>query len=105
MNNPSTIEEVVISVLETSTDARNDDMKLYLLVCDKVNPFVGSKNIGSILFVVIMNNYKELNLPHFESVRRSRAKIQAKHPELAGDPACRKERRQLEGMYRTYAKI
>lgn len=104
MNKPNTIEEVVLSVLKASTDARNDDMKLYLMVCDRVNLFVGSNNIGNIPFAVIMNNYRELNLPHFESVRRSRAKIQAKHPELAGDPACRKGRRQLEGMYKKYAK-
>ncbi|NCC44388.1 MAG: hypothetical protein EOM18_12615 [Clostridia bacterium] len=104
MNNPRTIEEVVTFVLEKSTDARNDDMKLYLLVCDEVNSIVGSKNIGNIPFAVIMNNYKELNLPHFESVRRSRAKIQSKHPELAGDPECRKSRKQLEGLYKTYAK-
>ncbi len=104
MNNPKTIESVVRSILKSSPEARNDDMKLYLMVCNEVNPIQGNKNIGNVPFAVIMNNYKELNLPHFESVRRSRAKVQSKCPELKGDPACRKGRKKLEGLYRDYAK-
>lgn len=50
-----------------------------------------------------MNHYRELRLPHFESVRRSRAKIQAEIPELAGDRSCRQRRKELEILYRNYA--
>ena len=104
MNNPKTIEGVVKSILEKNTEARNDDMKLYLLVCDEINPIQGNTNIGNVPFAVIMNNYKDLNLPHFESVRRSRAKIQAECPDLASDLACRKARKKLQGLYKGYAK-
>lgn len=104
MNNPNTIENIVLEILKENREARNDDMKLYLLVCEQFNPLPCDKSIGSFSFAVIMSCYKELNLPHFESVRRSRAKIQSRCPELAGDPNCRKGRKRLEGMYREYAK-
>ena len=53
-------------------------MKLYLLVCEAVNPYPTCDwDIGSFSFSSVMNHYRELRLPHFESVRRSRAKIQA----------------------------
>ena len=81
MNHLKKIEDRVISILKTNVDARSDDMMLYLLVC---NSFYSSENsVGKMPFEVVMKNYKELELPHFESVRRTRAKIQSEHPELA----------------------
>ena len=104
MNNPYTIEKVVLEILKANEEARNDDMKLYLLVCEAVNPFpTCDRDIGSFSFSSVMNHYRELRLPHFESVRRSRAKIQAEIPELAGDRSCRQRRKELEILYRNYA--
>ena len=81
MNHLKKIEDRVISILKTNVDARSDDMMLYLLVC---NSFYSNENsVGKMPFEVVMKNYKELELPHFESVRRTRAKIQSEHPELA----------------------
>lgn len=89
MNHLKKIEDRVISILKTNVDARSDDMMLYLLVC---NSFYSNENsVGKMPFEVVMKNYKELELPHFESVRRTRAKIQSEHPELACSPECRKE--------------
>ena len=97
MNNPYTIEKVVLEILKANEEARNDDMKLYLLVCEAVNPFpTCDRDIGSFSFSSVMNHYRELRLPHFESVRRSRAKIQAEIPELAGDRSCRQRKKELE---------
>lgn len=104
MNNPYTIEKVVLEILKANEEARNDDMKLYLLVCEAVNPFpTCDRDIGSFSFSSVMNHYRELRLPHFESVRRSRAKIQSEIPELAGDRSCRQRRKELEILYRNYA--
>ena len=104
MNNPYTIEKVVLEILKANEEARNDDMKLYLLVCEAVNPYpTCDRDIGSFSFSSVMNHYRELRLPHFESVRRSRAKIQAEIPELAGDRSCRQRRKELEILYRSYA--
>lgn len=91
MNHLKKIEDRVISILKTNVDARSDDMMLYLLVC---NSFYSNENsVGKMPFEVVMKNYKELELPHFESVRRTRAKIQSEHPELACSPECRKHER------------
>lgn len=104
INNPYTIEKVVLEILKANEEARNDDMKLYLLVCEAVNPYpTCDRDIGSFSFSSVMNHYRESRLPHFESVRRSRAKIQAEIPELAGDRSCRQRRKELEILYRSYA--
>ena len=105
MNNPNTIENQVLTILKENTDARNDDMKLYLVVCNRCYQRYENQDIGGLPFAVIMNCYKELHLPHFESVRRSRAKLQASHPELAPSPEVQRGRKRCEHMYRTYAKL
>lgn len=99
--NPSLrIDGRVISILKTNVDARSDDMMLYLLVC---NSFYSNENsVGKMPFEVVMKNYKELELPHFESVRRTRAKIQSEHPELACSPECRKARKRMQHLYSNY---
>ena len=96
MNNPNTIENQVLTILKENTDARNDDMKLYLLVCNRCYQRYENQDIGGLPFAVIMNCYKELHLPHFESVRRSRAKLQASHPELAPSPEVQRGRKRCE---------
>lgn len=103
MNNPNTIENQVLSILRENKEARNDDMKLYLLVCNRYYKNQTGRDIGSVPFAVIMNCYKELHLPHFESVRRSRAKLQSIYPEIDCDPAVRKGRNRCQHLYYTYA--
>ena len=100
MRNLKTIEGKVRAVLQKDEEARNDDMLLYLLVC---NSFYSNENsVGKMPFEVVMKNYKELELPHFESVRRTRAKIQSEHPELACSPECRKARKRMQHLYSNY---
>ena len=68
MNQLEKIEDRVLSVLESNTQSRSDDMVLYLLVC---NSYSNNENpIGKMPFEVVMKHYRELKLPHFESVRR-----------------------------------
>lgn len=99
-NRNLTIDGRVIFILKTNVDARSDDMMLYLLVC---NSFYSDENsVGKMPFEVVMKNYKELELPHFESVRRTRAKIQSEHPELACSPECRKARKRMQHLYSNY---
>mgnify|MGYP006982285593 CR=1 FL=1 len=67
------------------------------------NSFYSNENsVGKMPFEVVMKNYKELELPHFESVRRTRAKIQSEHPELACSPECRKARKRMQHLYSNY---
>ena len=99
MKNLKTIEAKVKAILQKNEDARNDDMTLYLIVC---NTYL--KGAGAMPFAEVMEQYKYLGLPSFESVGRTRRKLQAKYPELAGNARVRRLRAEGEKAYRQYAK-
>ena len=102
MNQLEKFEDRVLSVLESNTQSRSDDMVLYLLVC---NSYSNSENpIGKMPFEVVMKHYRELKLPHFESVRRTRQKIQATHPELGCLTEYRRNRKKMQKLYTDYAR-
>lgn len=94
-----TIERKVRTILAQNEDARNDDMVLYLVLCNAC-----LKDAGALPLAEIMTQYKYLGLPSFESVSRTRRKLQAKHPELAGSRSVQKLRATGEKAYRKYAK-
>lgn len=95
MKNLKTIEKKVRAVLEKNEDARNDDMVLYLALCNAC-----LKDAGAMPLAEIMTH----GLPSFESVSRTRRKLQAQHPELAGSRPVQKMRATGEKAYRRYAK-
>lgn len=94
-----TIERKVRTILAKNEDARNDDMVLYLVLCNAC-----LKDAGALPLAEIMTQYKYLGLPSFESVSRTRRKLQARYPELAGSCPVRKKRSAGEHDYRRYAK-
>ena len=94
-----TIERKVRTILAKNEDARNDDMVLYLVLCNAC-----LKDAGALPLAEIMTQYKYLGLPSFESVGRTRRKLQAKYPELAGNARVRRLRAEGEKAYRQYAK-
>ena len=94
-----TIERKVRTILAKNEDARNDDMVLYLVLCNAC-----LKDAGALPLAEIMTQYKYLGLPSFESVSRTRRKLQARYPELAGSRPERKKRSAGEHDYRRYAK-
>lgn len=94
-----TIEGKVKAILEKNEDARNDDMVLYLVLCN-----LCLKDAGAIPLAEIMTQYKYLGLPSFESVCRIRRKLQGKHPELLGSMRAQRLRAKGEKAYRKYAK-
>lgn len=71
------IKEQVNQILEENENARNSDNKLYIEVCNRVNP-----SALRLPFADVIGNLADYNLPPFESVRRARQKLQAAHPEL-----------------------
>lgn len=99
MEQLSTIEDNVKSILEQDEDARNDDMTLYLRVCDTY-----VKDMGNAPFATVMLQYKLFGLPTFESVSRTRRKLQRQNPELLGSTRVQKQREMLEQVYRKYSK-
>ena len=99
MRNLKTIEGKVRAVLQKDEEARNDDMLLYLKVCNGC-----LKDTGAMPFAEVMAQYKYLGLPSFESVGRTRRKLQEKCPELLGSVRMQKIRAKGEKAYRRYAK-
>lgn len=98
MERLKTTHAKVKAILEQNEDSRNDDMLLYLGVCDAC-----VKGAGAMPFARIMAEHRQLGLPPFESVRRARQKLQADCPELAGSPLVRRRRAAQEQVYRCYA--
>ena len=53
MKNLKTIESKVKAILQKNEDARNDDMTLYLIVCNTC-----LKDAGAMSFAEVMEQYK-----------------------------------------------
>ena len=99
MKDLKTIESRVRAILSKNKEARDDDMILYLMYCNHY----GEVRVGELPFEMVMNNYKVFHIPCFESVRRTRQKIQASAPELGCSPNVRRARSQYQGKFKAYA--
>ena len=87
-----TVENMVLNVLISTPDARDDDMRLYYYVCrDCISETHGNTHLSFV------------GCPGFESVRRTRQKIQAILPELGCSPAARRRRSKGVVAYTNYA--
>lgn len=97
------VTKLVQHILETDERARNSDSFLYMKVLTTIGTEKGI-DIHSMPITVFLLNLREFGFPPFESVRRARQKIQAKHPELAACDAVRAFRGENEEIYREYAR-
>lgn len=94
--------EIVKDILHKSPRARDDDNFLYYLVlkhCGRKNGI----DIESMSMTRFLLHMKEYGFPPFESVRRSRQKLQHDNPELAGSKKVTEKRREEKEVYRSYA--
>ena len=89
---------LVKEILEEVPETRNDDMLLYYRVCEIMNRRALSYSFGYALL-----NLKDLCLPSFKSVERSRRKLQRAYPHLAADSDVKDKRKDQEEGYRKYA--
>lgn len=94
----NTIEKIVLSVLEESTESRKDDLILLYKVCEKLNPDVLYADFGEVIY-----NHKLWNLPNWETVSRCRRKIQSERSDLIEKDAL-KIRMKEENKYKEYVK-
>ena len=94
-----TTKNIVFNLLKENEKLRDDDDLLIIEVYRKINPFISSYG-----FETVLKNRKKDGLPSFEAIRRSRAKIQAEHPELKGSERIQRERDHAEYKYRDFAK-
>lgn len=90
---------LVKEILEEVPETRNSDPLLYYYVCNRLNRGALGKAFGMVLLTM-----KENGLPGFETVRRSRQKLQAEYPELAGDSKVEAQRMLNEEVFREYAR-
>lgn len=95
----NTTEKIVKDILLKSPETRNSDNELYIKVAERLNANVLDKP-----FAEVMRGLKSLGLPCFETVRRTRAKIQAEHPELQSERFIKKCREENEKDFEEYAR-
>lgn len=95
--------KLVKAILERDPASRNSDSILYFRVINQIALKKGD-NMRNISMFDFLLNMKEWGYPPFESVRRTRQKIQATYPELASSERIEKLRSENEKVYREYAK-
>lgn len=102
MNELKTTTQLVKSILEVDELARNSDSILYLRVLEHIAKEEGIQleHLSVRRFLISQNIFP---FPPFESVRRTRQKVQATFPELASDKWLAKIRAENEKEYRAYA--
>lgn len=95
--------KLVKTILQQDERARNSDSFLYL----EVIRAVGKKydlDVDSMSIPYFLLNMKELNFPSFETVRRTRQKLQSNNDELRSSTDVAKRKILKEKVYREYAK-
>lgn len=94
---------LVKSILEKDAQCRNSDSFLYLKVLSIIGKQKGI-DIDSMTIPYFLLNLHGTAFPPFESVRRSRQKIQEKCPELAACETVQEYRADIEHEYRDFAR-
>ncbi len=103
MNEIRRTAKLVEAILILNPLARNSDDVLYHEICKNVLESQG-KSIGVCTPTEALLLRKTLGLPKYETVRRARQKLQAKHPELASSERVATKRNVREKMFRDYAR-
>lgn len=98
-----TITGLVKDILEKNTQARNSDSVLYLKVLERLASEKGI-DLQHLTVPALLLCGKELGLPGFETVRRTRQKAQAEFPELSGNKDIQAFRAANEEVFREYAR-
>lgn len=103
MDNIRATANLVKTALTEHPATRNSDEYLYYKVCSALLEKQG-KDISTINLASALLNRKTHGLPKFETVRRTRQKLQATFPELASTEKIAHLRAEREQDYREYAR-
>lgn len=95
----NTATAIVKDILTKFPETRNSDDILYLKVCEAINPCCMYLSLCA-----FFKERKKLGIPAFESVRRTRQKIQAVYPDLAGCEAVEGQRTVNEVIFKEYSR-
>jgi hypothetical protein len=103
MNDLQNTTQLVKAILEEDKQARNSDSFLYLKVLEHISQKEGFA-INHMTVPYFLENMKEYGFPGFETVRRTRQKVQQHHPELAACDKVKGMRMIEETAFRQYAR-
>lgn len=103
MKDLKTIKALVKLILEQDIKARNSDSYLYFRVINYVakQHNIDLSKLSVISFLMTMS---QSPFPPFESVRRTRQKVQEKFPELAASAEVQELRAENEEVFREFAR-
>lgn len=103
LNELKTTQDIVMEVLQAQPKTRNSDNHL----CCQVYKIVGKSHgidIDAMSIPEFFLHMKDFGFPSTETIRRTRQKIQAEHPELCGDKTVEGQRKLNESAFREYAR-
>lgn len=95
--------KIVKMALTVCPETRNSDSFLYLKVIEH-QAIEKGMNIRDIPLPHFLENYQKWGFAPFETVRRTRQKLQAEFPELASTEAVAEKRSEREEVFREYAR-
>ena len=102
-NRLNTTKALVLSILESNTQARNSDSYLYLKVIEHFDKEYNT-DFCNMPVIDFLNGGCDIPVPPFESVRRSRQKVQAEFPHLSACDEVAFFRGENEELYREFAR-
>ena len=102
-NELKTTTELVKEILLKYPKARNSDNELYYWVCATIGKQNGI-DVHTMSMPMFFLYLKEYGFPGFETVRRSRQKLQAEYPELSAVSEVEGQRNLNEKAFRDYAR-
>lgn len=103
MKELKTIKALVQAILESNEKARNNDNYLYLVVIEYIANAFGC-DLTNVSVAKFLRELSASAFPPFESVRRTRQKIQAECPHLAPCKVVEEYRAENEAAYREFAR-
>ena len=103
MNELRNTTDLVKEALKSNPKARNSDNYLYYLIC-KAKLAAADMDVSKVSLKDGLLRRNEWGLPAFETVRRTRQKIQQHNPELAGTADVEAHRAIREEAFREYAR-
>lgn len=102
MEELKTVSKLVKFCLEQDKQARNSDNVLYLQILEHYSEKRGI-DIHKMTVPTFLLGMKQHGFPAFETVRRSRQKVQEIYPDLAATETVGRRRTKKEGVYREFA--
>lgn len=99
MKNLQSTKVLVKSILEADEKARNSDSFLYFKLLERIDKAVLTVSVHDFLLGMGL-----MGIPSFETVRRTRQKVQAECPWLAASSRVAKYRAVNEEIYRNFAR-